>query len=89
MLALMTKIALPSVDIVFLIIFIPLYYTVTVIKRFAIPLGYLYLTGTICYLDSQRPEAPHGRTSPFEDTGSPISSADTIPLYFFMTVPSM
>lgn len=87
MLALMTKIALPSVDIVFLIIFITFCYTVTVINRFAIPLG--YLTGTICYLDSQRPEAPHGRTSPFEDTGSPISSAVTIPLYFFITVPSI
>ena len=25
------------------------------------------------YFDSQRPEAPHGRTSPLDVTGSPIS----------------
>ena len=41
------------------------------------------------YFDSQRPEAPQGSTSPLEDTGSPISSAVTMPSYFFITVPSM
>ena len=31
---------------------------------------------------SQRPDAPQGSTSPLEDTGSPISSAVTVPSYF-------
>lgn len=34
----------------------------------------------------QRPEAPQGSTRPVLLTGSPISSADTFPPNFFLTV---
>lgn len=43
----------------------------------------------LCYLDSQRPEAPHGSTRPFEETGRPISLEFMVPLKFFKAVPSM
>ena len=38
------------------------------------------------FYNSKRPLAPQGSTNPFEETGSPISSSDTFPRYFFKAV---
>ena len=44
-----------------------------------------YTTGLQPAVLSHRPEAPHGRTSPFALTGRPTSSALTFPPCFFAT----
>lgn len=48
-------------------------------------LGFFFLH----YFASQRPEAPHGSTSPLEVTGSPISWESTCPSKSFSSVASI